>query len=310
MSEMKADKNLLKPYGRREVKRIEFNEPIELFGSETRISVRGRKRQKRNYPIFLGFCKLLSLFLAFAAIFYIIFAVKTQISSNSDETTVGDKVAVATPSTSVENIDGEEVGDFVFLDESGEGIDIQAINTDAYSLVPLVKADSEVRIIILHSHSSERVSESMGVAALGAELCKRLNKAGIGAYHCTDKLDKNGVIGAYNNMKSSLSAIEKLYPNAVLIVDLHNCDVGDGMTLTVGADGGTGWRENLTLALALCRRMNAEDSCALRVLPSSIGQDNGLLSVHLGIGGEAQTSERARATLDAFIKALLELCER
>lgn len=308
MSEMNADKNSLKPCDDRATERVEFNEPIELFGVETHISLKRKKRRRNYYPVFLGVCKLISLFLAFAALFYIVFGGKTQNLSDAGDATAPDREAVATPSTTIGGKE-EETSDFVFLDESGKGIDINALSTDSYTLAPLIGAEREVRVIIMHSHSSERASENMGVAALGEELCKRLNEAGIGAYHCTDKMDKNGVIGAYDNMRSSLSSLLKSYPKAVLLIDLHDSDVGDGLTLTVGADEGAGWTENLTLALALCRKIRL-DGHSLRVLPSAIGQDNGLLSIHLGIGGEKQTEEGAIAALDAFVEAFFEVCKR
>ena len=308
--EMNTDKRSLKPLESHEAERVEFNEPIKLFGVEAEISVKRKKKRKSAYPAFLGFCKLISLFLAFAALFYIAFVDKTQTKSDASDTSAIDKEVAATPSTTISPNGEGENGKFIFLDESGMGINIHAINTDGYTLSPIIKSESGVRVIIMHSHSSERVAEGLGVAALGEELCKRLNEAGIGAFHCTDKFDKNGVIGAYNNMKTRLEVLRKSYPNAALVIDLHNSDVGDELTLSVGAEDSFGWTENLTLALALCRQLNLGEACALRVLPSAIGQDNGLLSLHLGIGGEGRSEEMVAQGLDAFVKAFTEICEK
>lgn len=309
MSEMNTDKNL--PCSRREsgVGRVKYSEPIELFTTPA-VPSTIRRRRRSYYPALLRLCKLACLFLAFAALFYALLGDKTPSESATESTTAADKEAAARPPPSVDSAVKEEAThDFVFLDESGRGVNVRDVNTETYTLAPLVESSSDVRVIILHSHSSERVAENVGVAAFGEKLCERLNEAGIGAFHCTDKLDKNGVIGAYDNMKTRLEALKGTYPKAVLLIDLHSSDVGDGATLTVGAHDGDGWTENLTLALAVCRRMQL-DGCALRLLPSAVGQDNGMLSIHLGIGGDDKEVESSSAALDAFIKAILEMCKR
>lgn len=310
MSEMNTDKRSLKPLDGCEAERVEFSEPIELFGADTKISVKGKKIRKSYYPAFLGFCKLVSLFLAFAALFYLVFDDKTPSSNGTSDTTSPDKEVAATPSTTIDIDGGDAAEGFIFLDESAMGIDIHAINTDTYTLSPVIKSESEVRVIIMHSHSSERVSADLGVAALGEALCKSLNEAGIAAFHCTDKMDKSGVIGAYNNMKTRLSELRRSYPKAALVIDLHNSDVGDELTITVGTGDSFGWTENLTLALALCRELNLGEACALRVLPSAIGQDSGLLSLHLGIGGVEQSEESAIHLLESFVNAFVNICEK
>ncbi len=302
------EKNSIQPLNGCEIRRVDFIEPIKLFDTNNDVVINTKKRKKSYYAALVEFCKLLSLFLAFAALFYLVFVGRTNDGNNTDNTPAPDKEAAAIPESITDIAEGEGVQTFVFSDESGKGIDPNKINTDGYTLAPIISTANGVKIIIIHSHSSERVSETQGVVALGDELCELLGEAGIESHHCTDKIDKNGVIGAYSTMKSRVKELLVTYPDTVCVIDLHNSDMGDGITLTVGADDGMGWTENFRLALALSKGIDRAYPHSLRVLPSAIGQDSGLLSLHVGIGSDKQSEAEASLALAAFADALITLC--
>jgi hypothetical protein len=299
--------NLLDSIKSKNVKYVHMQEPIKLFGDGPAIVIStGRKRKKSAHGILRGGLKLISLVLAFSALFYIIFGMLK--SPQSAETSPpSDIEADALPENGRDNTSDFSPSIFV-SDESGLGVRVDEINTDGYSLLPLMGESQDVMVIIVHSHSSERVSKTQGVSALGEKLCKSLNEAGIKTYHCIEKLDKNGVIGAYENMKTKLKALTKDYPSAICVIDLHNSDTECGITFSVGIDEKNGWQENLTLALAVARQIKGDNGSAVRLLPSSIGQNHGLLSLHVGIGKCDGTEEAAMASLDEVTQAILNVC--
>ena len=308
MSDNKEN-NSIQPINESKIRRVAFIEPIKLFDPENNIIVDAKKRKKNYYAALVEICKLLSLFLAFAALFYIAFMRKSTAGNAAGDAAPPDKEAAVLPESVTDDNKKEEVQNFVFSDESGKGIDPNKINTDGYTLAPIMNEATGVKIIVIHSHSSERVSETQGVAALGEELCKLLNGAGVESHHCTDKMDKNGVIGAYENMKARVKELLVTYPDTVCVIDLHNSDLGGGLTLTVGADDEIGWTENFRLALALSKGVARTYPHSLRVLPSAIGQDSGLLSLHVGIGSDKQSEAEAALALEAFANALITLCQ-
>jgi hypothetical protein len=107
-------------------------------------------------------------------------------------------------------------------------------------------------------------------------------------------------------MKESLTSLIDKYPDAVCVIDIHDSDSGHPVTFTVGTDG-VGWNENLRLAEAVCGKM-ASIETAFRFLPGTLGQDSGVLTLNVGLGGKNFGDEEVRAAIASFANAFIEIC--
>lgn len=220
----------------------------------------------------------------------------------------------------LEGIDNSTESDFVggthsaqqstpvlLIDESMSGVVPDSINTDTYSLSGLIENKREVKIIIVHSHASEKSSALSDVVESGNVLAAILESSGIEVYHETRAFDEEGRLGAYDRMNAALGGLLEKYTGAVCVIDLHDSDTSCPVTFTVGTQSGDGWQENLVLALAVCRRMESE-GVALRILPVSIGQNHSRLSLHIGVGSLKMSEEESRAALAAVAEGVLRVC--
>ena len=192
----------------------------------------------------------------------------------------------------------------VVIDESKISAEINF--DEKYSLNSLIKASEGVKIVILHSHNSEYVSDSISVSDAGDVISQLFTSAGLETYHCVTVHDKEGSLGAYSRMKESLTSILEKYPATVCVIDIHDSDSGLPVTFTVGTDG-AGWNENLRLAQAICGRMTGIET-AFRFLPGSLGQDSGILTINIGIGNGDCSESEARAAISSFAQAFIETC--
>ena len=292
--------------------------PIKKHGSKERITLfdfklKNRpKKAKNSIGAFLfETSKFLALSAAFAALFYLLSGgtVKriTEDASSTADTTATVEVGVQVPNTDETEIVFVPKNPINIIDESGVGV--SQIDTDQYSLSTLMAASDGVKVIVIHSHTSEKVSKTQGVAALGELLSEKLNELGIKTYHCVERQDKNGVIGAYNNMISTLEGLLKTYPDTVCVIDIHDSDTDNDVTFSVGTSGVAGWQENFRLAAALSRAKTDGACPIIKLLPTALGQNSGTLSVHLGICGEEYEASAATAEIDAFANAFAALCK-
>ncbi len=168
------------------------------------------------------------------------------------------------------------------------------------------KGNSDIMILLIHSHSSEYISENISVLDAGNAISQLINSAGILSVHSTESFDTEGKVGAYDRMKNKVIEISSGHEGNILVIDLHSSDSGADVTFTVGADPSFGWRENLRCAITVAEHLeNAE--VALRLLPSSMGQDSGILTLNVGIGGKNCDDETARGIVSALVKAILNL---
>jgi len=149
--------------------------------------------------------------------------------------------------------------------------------------------DGRVRVLILHTHTSESYTPSPGedyeesseyrtldegynMLSIGAAVAEKLENAGIEVIHDRQFHDYPSYNGSYTHARESMDAILAENPEIDLILDLHRdaADVGNGqldtsaqvdgresaqLMLVVGTDIGglyhPNWRENLALALKL-----------------------------------------------------------
>lgn len=207
-----------------------------------------------------------------------------------------------------ENISHEIPSKAVFvIDEGLSGISVNDIDTSTYSLSSLVENTDGVKIIIIHSHSSEMFSENIGIVEAGDVLGELLRSSGIGVYHERKSFDSEGVIGAYDRMETELSKLLEKYPETVCVIDLHDSDLQSPLTITVSTESEHGRSDNLMLSLAVYRRYDGVES-GLRLVPSSVGQTHSRLSLHIGVGGTDRSDEEARAALAAFAEGFLRVC--
>ncbi len=294
--------------------------PIEAFvpKEEERIRVYTEADGNKKAGIinrFLRYWRFLALTVAFVAIFlslYLIFGGggKSQGDVQTEAPDLDVPVAadpVESDSESTEEDPPSQNLPPLLLDESMTGIDIlDEIGFD-YSLASLAEASEGVKIIIIHSHASEHVSDSMTVLSAGDALSQILISGGLETYHCKTQHDSEGSIGAYDRMKESLTELTDKYNEAILVIDLHDSDSGRPLTFTVGTGIEYGWRENLQLACAVYGGMADVDG-AFRLLPGILGQNNGLLTLHIGICGEGYSDEEARKVIASAATALLNIC--
>ena len=192
------------------------------------------------------------------------------------------------------------------IDESKSGIEINLYNNEDYSLQPLLLACDGVKVLIIHSHNSEYVSESLSVSDAGSVISQLLTSAGIETYHCITEHDAEGNIGSYLRMKESVTELIERHPDAVCVIDIHDSDSGLPVTFTVGT-GGVGWNENLRFAEAICGKMTGIET-AFRFLPGALGQDGGILTLNVGMGGKGVPDDDARAIIATFVNALIKIC--
>ena len=184
---------------------------------------------------------------------------------------------------------GAQVGNFYVKDSTGSGTDLNAALQEEPSVH--LKQDGSVEILIYHTHTSEAYSQSytgfyytdmetrtgdpdQSVAAVGEEIKKVLEEAGIGAVHDTtvnDTLYNGSYARSWEVLQKNLAE----HPGIQVTIDVHR----DSMTTEAGtkykptavingkkaaqimflagcdADGSWGdfpnWRQNLRLILRL-----------------------------------------------------------
>ena len=194
----------------------------------------------------------------------------------------------------------------LIIDESSFEINlVEYLNEDNYIKIP---HGDGIKVLIVNSHSSERVSDSLSASDLGEDLAKILESRGVGTYFDNTSNDESGVIGAYARMSEKIAMLKEKYNEAVIVIDIHDSDSGSPFTFTIGATEGFSWEENLRLACNIYKLMKDTDAM-FRFLPTSLGQDTGLLTLNIGIGGNMTDDSAARAMLASFADALSQLLQ-
>lgn len=190
------------------------------------------------------------------------------------------------------------------IDESDLGIDIEALReSEAFSGCFV---SSSFKVVILHSHSSEYISENISVADAGAAVAGILESAGIDVLLCDDDFDAEGRIGAYERMRKKVIEIAETSEGELLIIDLHSSDAGTPLTFTIGTDRNFGWQENLRCAVTVLDLLETSKA-ALRLLPVRLGQDSGMLTLNIGICGRDCGDGDARHAVAELANALVSL---
>jgi hypothetical protein len=179
------------------------------------------------------------------------------------------------------------------IDESRSNINLADYFTEENGTDHLFISDDNVRILVLHSHLSEEIDETLSVAYAGEVVVQLLSSAGIHAVHCVVEHDAQGRIGAYNRMNATIKEYKEIYPELVLILDIHGSDDGSPFQFEIGASNDYAWKENLRIAATVCSNMNRED-VTVRILPQSLGQDSGIVTLGVTLGGNDEGDEFGR----------------
>lgn len=251
--------------------------------------------------------KYLTLVIAFITIFFAVYIISlgdtkedgipTDIINNS-ENSPKDETDNVTTSARPQRIP------LTVINESGIDIDIDSYQGS--NILSSMTQDSEnnIRILVVNSHSSEFVSQSISVADAGIVITRLLQSAGIGTEYCDEEFDKKGRIGAYIMMKEKIKSELTQKPELVLVIDVHSSDSGTPITFTVGTGTDFGWQENLRAALGVIDNLEAIEA-SVRFLPTDLGQNSGVITLNIGICGADDKS--AREAISSLVNAIIIL---
>ncbi len=275
----------------------EKQEEIRIFQPE-----RAEKRDKWT-SVLLKYWRFAAVTVAFAAIFFAVWQLSDRSAEFPEsETSLQPNVTASASPSDTMPPEVEEKHHMTLMNESEFELKLEDYMSGDYSLSHL----SQAKILIVHSHNSEYVSESISVAEAGSVIGELLKSAGINVEQCDDIHDAEGNIGAYSRMNESVKEIIAEDPEIAIVIDIHDSDSGLPFTFTVGAESSYGWEENLRLACALYSRIN-EHSGAMRILPRSIGQNTGVLTLNIGLGGSEFDDSDGRAVIASFAEVLIEM---
>ena len=278
--------------------REDLDDVIKLYMPKQR---RQRMQRKLVFTFGLKIFRFFLLVTAFFLIYYCLYRLYVQ----NAVTTPDIPTSVSPAETSEEETTAEYVFELpIIINESNTEINIEEyFENDTFIKLPQGRG---IKVIIVNSHSSEMVTENLSVADLSEDLAKILESRGIGVCFENSENDADGMIGAYARMSESVSRLKDIYNEAVVVIDIHNSDSGMPLTYTIGIDDKFAWNENLLFVCNIYRSMKDVES-AFRILPSSLGQDNGLLTINIGIGGSQYEDSEVRSWLIAFADGLLRI---
>lgn len=292
-------------------------EPVcEKNGGESiRVAVSAKINPRMHWrEILVKYWRFAAIATAFAAIFACIYLLCTD--EFQQDVSSGDLIPNENTNITLEDTEKQEEtlqasADAVYnlpevIDESKLGIEISNYFNEDFSLHPLAGANDAIKVLIVHSHAAEYVSETVSVAAAGEAMAQLLNSAEIGTVHCITKHDSDGNIGAYERMRESVYTLIDQYEDLVLVIDLHDSDTGTPLTFTVGTGFDFGWKENLRLCAAISKKTYGCNS-TIRLLPDDLGQNNGLLTVNVGIGDRAEDDTDVRKIIASVVNAIIDL---
>lgn len=251
--------------------------------------------------------KYLTLIIAFFAIFLAVYFIsvgnveENDNSSdiiNDEENTPTDQTTDITISAKPQRIP------LTVINESGIDLNIDSYQgSNILSSLPQ-NSENNIRILVVHTHSSESVSENISVSDACIAITQLLQSAGIGTEYCNVVFDKDGRIGAYNMMKEKIGSELDRMPELVLVLDIHSSESGTPITFTVGTGSDFVWEENLRAALAVIDNLEAVEA-SVRFLPTDLGQNSGVVTLNIRISGADDKS--AREAISALVNAIIRL---
>lgn len=253
------------------------------------------------------------------------------------------------PGTSSNYVSADGVYVYNYTDYA---LDLAALAAEG---IPLTLAAEEPQVLIIHSHSTEAYTQDgsdvygndgsyrttdtdYNMVRVGSEVARVLREAGLEVIHDTGLYDYPAYNGAYDRSAQAIQGWLARYPSIQVVLDLHRdaLAASDGtlyktaaqidgekaaqVMIVVGTDAGgaehSGWRQNLTLAVALQSALNAAYPTLARPIALRSSRFNqqltpGSLLVEVGSHGntlqEALTAGRLFAQVAAQV--LLPLVE-
>lgn len=210
----------------------------------------------------------------------------------------------------------------------------------AEGLSQTLKADSP-HILIIHTHGSEAykpdamdsyeatedsrtTDTNYNVVRVGDELAKALEGYGLKVIHDREMYDYPSYTGSYTRSAAAIENYLEQYPDIAVVIDLHRDAIGSGdvvyktvaslegknssqvmLLVGTGENGLThpGWRENLKLALAMQRAMEAKYPTLARPLALKKERYNQQLtsgSMILEVGSNGNTLQEALCAVRLF----------
>ncbi len=279
---------------------------------EIRIFEKNRRRE--IFKILDAYWRFAALAAAFAAIFFVFYAMffdkevplvnEETMSPQSTDTTLRED----TPLQNLEAFAPVEFFTPNLIDEARAAINIDEYFGGDNGSGTVFKTDGDVKVLVIHAHSSERVSQSLTALDAGEVVVGLLASAGIGAVHCTVSHDESGRIGAYNRMKNTVVGLKEEYPELVLIIDLHGSENDKPVLFDIGVSSEYAWKENLRIVSAICKNMNRSD-IAVRLLPQNLGQDNGIITLNVSLGHVDAEDSFARELIADLALGIITLFE-
>lgn len=186
-------------------------------------------------------------------------------------------------------------------------------------------------VLILHTHATESYTKNgekyeesadfrtlnadYNMLAVGRQLARQLEDAGIGVIHDTTLHDDPSYTGSYNSARKAVAAYLEEYPSISLVLDLHRDAALDAngkqmatratvegaesaqLMIVVGTDGAglshPGWRENMALATKLHVTLQKQWEGIMRPIcfrAERFNQDllPGMLLIEVGTAGNTQ----------------------
>lgn len=191
------------------------------------------------------------------------------------------------------------------IDEVGADIIIDDYFTDSSNETQFYMGEG-VKVLVIHSHTAEMVSENISVVDAGEAIVSLLNYAGIGALHCKDEHDDIGRIGAYNRMKDSAESIAEEHTGMLLIIDLHSSEKETKILFDIGVAIDYSWKENLRAAASIYNKMNQVEA-VVRLLPRDLGQNCGIVTVSIAIGYPECDDESSRKLISELALSIIDM---
>lgn len=232
------------------------------------------------------------------------------------------------------------------VNQTDRVIDMQSVMAAACK-IPAAKG--KISVLIIHTHTGEGYNTeelpylassddefarsadgSDGVVAVGAQLAKRLNEAGIGTIHCKTVFDGESNRESYRRAAEAIEAFRLAYPSLVCVIDVHrsatvddagnivrSLSVKEGQCiaqtqLICGMSAELTNKTNLALAMQLGERMNQAfpDSCAAVICKEQVlNQDCAPFCLTLEIGSSGNTPKEAMSAAEIVADALRTLFE-
>lgn len=286
----------LVPFGQTPME-SDLDDEIKLYKPKKKV------RNRVLYSACLRVWRFLLLVVAFFLVYYCLYQLYLKNAKVGEDIPAS---VVPEQSTAEETTSTKELLLPFIIDESGTEFDFEALfYEDSLFRLP---SGNGIKVIIVNSHSSENVSKNATVADLSEDLFKILQSKGISAYLDKTEYDADGTIGAYTRMSENVASLKEKYNDVLVVVDLHDSDIGVPFVFTVGISDHFAWQENMRFACNIYKLMKFPDG-TFRMLPSSLGQDSGLLSINIGIGGITADDVETRAILSSFADALVAILQ-